>query len=166
MAPNHILFILYLLDFDILDCFLSGLRYPKYILSPSGVSRSSYNCFLCRKGVDPDTKGGGGTDWCVTQPFPSGGHCKPLSGVRGRAPEANGFWQNLLQINLKSGLFSVAVYTPNSDPISDVNWLVRRNNCMGRAVRGCTKLVDIRMLNIENACDSYRTGIILLVHST
>ena len=24
-----------------------------------------------------------------------------------------------------------------SDPISDVHWLVRRNNCMGSAVRGC-----------------------------
>ena len=61
-----------------------------------------------------------GTDWCVTQPFPAGGP--------GRAPEANAFWQkNLLRINLKSGLFSVAVYTPNSDPISDVHWLVRRN---------------------------------------
>ena len=92
-----------------------------------------------------------------------GGCCKPPSGFRGRAPEANGFWQNLLQINFQSGLFSVAVYTPNSDPISDVHWLVRRNKCMGSAVRGCTKLVDIRMLNIENDCDSYRTGIILVV---
>ena len=71
-----------------------------------------------------------------------------------------------MQINLKSGLFSVAVYTPNSDPISDVHWLVRRNNCMGSAVRACTKLVDIRMLNIENDCDSYRTGIILVVLSS
>ena len=107
-------------------------------------------------------------DWCVTQPFPAGvwGCCKPPNGVRGRAPEANGFWQNPLQINLKSGLFSVAVYTPNSDPISDVHWLVRRNNCMDSAVRGCTKLVDIRMLNIENDCDSYRTGILLVVLSS
>ena len=96
----------------------------------------------------------------------SGGRCKPPSGVRGRAPKANGFLQNVLQINLKSGLFSVAVYTPNSDPISDVHWLVRRNNCMGNAVRGCTKRVDIRMLNIENDCDSYRTGIILVVLSS
>ena len=46
------------------------------------------------KGVDLDTKVGG-TDWCVTQPFPPGGlgRCKPPSGVRGRAPEANAFWQ-------------------------------------------------------------------------
>ena len=58
------------------------------------------------------------------------------------------FGKNRLQINLKSGLYSVAVYTPNSDPISDVHWLVRRK--IGSAVRGCAKLVDIWMLNIEN----------------
>ena len=58
------------------------------------------------------------------------------------------FGKNLLQINLKSGIFSVAVYTPISDPISDVHWLVRRK--IGSAVRGCSKLVDIRMVNIEN----------------
>ena len=46
-----------------------------------------------------------------------------------------------------TGLFSVAVYTPNSDPISDVHWLVRRK--IGSAVRGCAKLVDIRTC-IEN----------------
>ena len=57
------------------------------------------------------------------------------------------FGKNLLRINLKSGLFSVAVYTPNSDPISDVHWLVRRK--IGSAVRGCAKLVDIRTW-IEN----------------
>ena len=57
------------------------------------------------------------------------------------------FGKNLLRINLKSGLFSVAVYTPNSDPISDVHWLVRRK--IGSAVRGCAKLVDIRTC-IEN----------------
>ena len=58
------------------------------------------------------------------------------------------FGKNILKINLKSGLFSVAVYTPNSDPdpISYVHWLVRRK--IGSAVRGCAKLVDIRMLNI------------------
>ena len=83
---------------------------------------------------------------------------------------------------LKSGLFSVAVYTPNSDPISDVHWLVRRK--IGSAVRGCAKLVDIRTC-IENdrlvtslvycaiyaqllvlralGGASYRTGIILVV---
>ena len=55
--------------------------------------------------------------------------------------------KNLLRINLKSGLFSVAVYTPNSEPISDVHWLVRRK--IGSAVRGCAKLVDIRTC-IEN----------------
>ena len=56
--------------------------------------------------------------------------------------------KNLLQINLKSGIFSVAVYTTHFDPISDVHWLVRRN--IGSAVRGWAKLVDIRMPNIEN----------------
>ena len=92
------------------------------------------------------------------------------------------FGKNLLRINLKSGLFSVAVYTPNSDPISDVHWLVRRK--IGSAVRGCAKLVDIRTC-IENdrlvtslvycaiyaqllvlrplGGASYRTGIILVV---
>ena len=85
-----------------------------------------------------------------------------------------------LRINLKSGLFSVAVYTPNSDPISDVHWLVRRK--IGSAVRA--KLVDIRTC-IENdrlvtslvycaiyaqllvlralGGAPYRTGIILIV---
>ena len=58
------------------------------------------------------------------------------------------FGKNLWQINLKSGLFSVAVYTPISDPISDVHWLVRRK--IGSAVCGCAKLFDIRMLNNEN----------------
>ena len=102
-----------------------------------------------------------------------------------RAPEANAFWQkSFLRINLKSGLFSVAVYTPNSDPISDVHWLVRRK--IGSAVSGCAKLVDIRTC-IENdrlvtslvycaiyaqllvlralGGASYRTGIILVVVS-
>ena len=79
-------------------------------------------------------------------------------------------------------IFSVAVYTPNSDPISDVHWLVRCK--IGSAVRGCAKLVDIRTC-IENdrlvtslvycaiyaqllvlralGGASYRTGIILVV---
>ena len=74
------------------------------------------------------------------------------------------------------------MYTPNSDPISDVPWLVRRK--IGSAVRGCAKLVDIRTC-IENdrlvtslvycaiyaqllvlralGGASYRTGIILVV---
>ena len=74
------------------------------------------------------------------------------------------------------------MYTPNSDPISDVHWLVRRK--IGSAVRGCAKLVDIRTC-IENdrlvtslvyfaiypqilvlralGGASYRTGIILVV---
>ena len=74
------------------------------------------------------------------------------------------------------------MYTPNSDRISDVHWLVRRK--IGSAVRGCAKLVDIRTC-IENdrlvtslvycaiyaqllvlralGGASYRTGIILVV---
>ena len=74
------------------------------------------------------------------------------------------------------------MYTPNSDPISDVHWLVRRK--IGSAVRDCAKLVDIRTC-IENdrlvtslvycaiyaqllvlralGGASYRTGIILVV---
>ena len=86
--------------------------------------RACDTCTLT-KGVDPDTKVGGGTSWCVTQPFPAGGlggAVSPPAGSGGRAPEANRFWQNLSEINLKSGLFSVAVYTPNSDPISDVRF--------------------------------------------
>ena len=41
----------------------------------------------------------GGQAWCVTQPFPAGvwRRCKPPGGVRGRAPEANAFWQQSLE---------------------------------------------------------------------
>ena len=51
------------------------------------------------KGVDPDKKVRG-TDWWVTQPFPAGGlagRCKPPSGVRGKAPEANAFWNKCFE---------------------------------------------------------------------
>ena len=80
--------------------------------------------------------------------FSSWGPVGAVSPQRGPGRRQTHFGKNLLQINLKSGLFSVAVYTPNSNPISDVHWLVRRK--IGSAVRGCAKLVDIRMLNIEN----------------
>ena len=112
----------------------------------------------------------------------SGGAVSPPAGSGAEPRRQTHFGQNLLRINLKSGLFSVAVYTPNSDPISDVHWLVRRK--IGSAVRGCAKLVDIRTC-IENDrlvtslvyCTiyaqllvlralggaSYRTGIILVV---
>ena len=117
----------------------------------------------------------------------SGGAVSPSQRGPGQSPGgkrilAKIFCKNLLRINLKSGLFSVAVYTPNSDPISDVHWLVRRK--IGSAVRGCAKLVDIRTC-IENdrlvaspvycaiyaqllvlralGGTSYRTGIILVV---
>ena len=89
----------------------------------------------------------------VTQPFPAGvwgalAVTPSPAGSRAEPRRQTHFGKNLLKINLKSGLFSVAVYTPNSDPISDVHWLVRRK--IGSAVRGCAKRVDIRMLNIEN----------------
>ena len=93
----------------------------------------------------------GGADWCITQPFPAGdlgGAVSPPAGSGAEPGRQTNFGNTLLQINLKSGLFSVAVYTPNSDPISDVHWLIRHK--IGSAVRGCAKLVDIRMLNIEN----------------
>ena len=122
----------------------------------------------------------------MTQTFPAGGLGSAVSPSAGSGAEPRRqthFGKNLLQINLKSGLFCVAVYTPNSDPISDVHWLVRRK--IGSAVGGCAKLVDIRMLNIENdrlvtslvycaiygqllvlralGGASYRTGMILVV---
>ena len=50
-----------------------------------------------------------------------GGGVSPQRGP-GQSTGGNVFWQkNLLKINVKSGLFSVAVYTPNSDPISEVH---------------------------------------------
>ena len=49
-------------------------------------------------GVDLDTKVGG-TDWCVTQPFPAGGAVNPQRGLGRRQTH---FGKNLLQINLKS----------------------------------------------------------------
>ena len=54
---------------------------------------------------------GGGTDWCVNQRF-----------------QAGGLGKNILKINLKSGLISVARH----------------------AIRDCEKVVDIWMLDIEN----------------
>ena len=93
------------------------------------------------KGVDPDTKvGGGGLVYNPTFPsWGSGGAVSPPA-VSGAEPRRQThFGKNVWQINLKSGLFSVAVYTPISDPISDVHWLVRRK--IGSAVRGCAKLL-------------------------
>ena len=128
----------------------------------------------------------GGTDCCINPTFSSWGSGDAVSPPAGSGAEPRRqthFGNNLLQINLKSGLFSVAVYTPISDPISDVHWSVRRK--IGSAVRGYAKLVDIRMLNIKNdrlvtslvycaiydqllvlrilGGTSYRTGIILVV---
>ena len=81
----------------------------------------------------------------------SGGAVSPPAGCGAEPRRQTHFGKNLLRINLKSGLFSVAVYTPNSDPISDVHWLVRRK--IGSAVRGCAKLVDIRT---SKMIDSWR----------
>ena len=52
----------------------------------------------------------------MNQPFPAGGFgggCEPHSGVRGRAPEANAFWQSSIEKWLKTGLW-VAVYSSKS----------------------------------------------------
>ena len=53
----------------------------------------------------------------TTEPFPAGGGgcCKPARQMH--------FGNNLLKTDLNSGLW-VAVYTANSDPISDVHYLV------------------------------------------
>ena len=104
------------------------------------------------KGVDPDKKVRG-TDWCVTQPFPSGGRCKPPAGSGAELRRQTHFGTNVLIIKSKSGPFSVAVYTPNSDPISDIHWLLQRK--VGSVVRGCEKNLliypdGVRMFDIEN----------------
>ena len=69
----------------------------------------------------------GGQAWCVTQSFPAGGlgGVRPQAGPGAEPRRQTHFGNNLLKIYLKSGLWFV-VYTPNSDPISDVHWLVRR----------------------------------------
>ena len=69
----------------------------------------------------------GGQAWCVTQPFPAGGlgAVRPQAGPGAEPWRQTHFGNNLLKIYLKSGLW-FAVYTPNSDPISDVHWLVRQ----------------------------------------
>ena len=90
------------------------------------------------------------------------GRCKPPSRVRAEPRRQTHLGTNVLKINSKSGPFSVAVYTPNSDPISDVQWLLQRK--IGSVVRGCEKLVDIR---IASGCSTSRmigsSGIILVV---
>ena len=85
-----------------------------------------------------------GADGLVCDPtFSVWGRCKPqrVPRFRGRARRQTHFGTNLLKNNLKSALFSVAVYTPNSYPISDVHWLVRCK--IGSAVHGCEKNVLI-----------------------
>ena len=97
------------------------------------------NEVVCTKGVDPDKKVRG-TDWCVTQPFPAGGlggAVSPPAGSGAEPRRQTHFGTNVLKINSKSGPFSVAIYTPNSDPISDVHWLRQRK--IGSVVHGCEK---------------------------
>ena len=68
----------------------------------------------------------------------SGGAVSPPPAGLGAEPRRQThFGTNVLKINSKSGPFSVAVYTPNSDPISDVHWLLQRK--IGSVVRGCEK---------------------------
>ena len=116
----------------------------------------------------------------VSPPPPAGSGAEPRRQTH--------FGKNLLQINLKSRLFSVAVYTPNSDPgpRSDKrrSLVGTAQFKIGSAVRGCAKFVDIRTC-IENdrlvtslvycaiyaqllvlraiGGASYRSGIILVV---
>ena len=56
----------------------------------------------------------------------SGGAVSPSAGFGAKPRRQTHFGQNLLQINLKSGIFLVAVHSPNSDQINDAHWLVRR----------------------------------------
>ena len=72
----------------------------------------------------------GGPAWCVAQSFPAGGvrRCNPPQRGPRQSPGETHFGNNILKMNLKSGLSVVAVYTPNSDPKSDVHWLVRRSS--------------------------------------
>ena len=86
---------------------------------------------MCR-GVDPDRKVGGGTDWCVNQPFPAGGvggAVSPPAGSGSEPRKRTHFGKNLLKINLKSGLISVA------------------RQCMLTEIE---TLVGVWMLDIEN----------------
>ena len=74
---------------------------------------------------------GGGTDWFVNQRFAAGGlggAVSPLEGSGAEARKQTHFCKNILKMNLKSGLISVARH----------------------AVRDCEKVVDIWMLGIEN----------------
>ena len=105
----------------------------------SNVVRSIKYVLGAAKGVDPDKKVRG-TDWCVTQHLPAGGLGGAVSPPAGSGAEPRRqihFGTNVLKINSKSGPFSVTVYTPNSDPISNVHWLLQRK--IGSVVRGCAK---------------------------
>ena len=82
-----------------------------------------------------------------------GGGVSPRAGSGAEPRWQTHFETNVLKINSKSGPFSVAVYTPNSDPISDVHWLLQRK--VGSVVRGCEKNLliypdGVRMFDIEN----------------
>ena len=59
-------------------------------------------------------RGDGGADPVCDPTFCSwgfGGRCKTPGGARGRAPEANAFWQQSIEIGVNSGLW-ITVYTP------------------------------------------------------
>ena len=89
----------------------------------------------------------------------SGGRCKTPAGSGAAPRRQTRFGTNVLKINSKSGPFSVAVNTPNSDPISDVHWLLQPK--VGVAVK---TLFDIRMasgFSTSRMIDS--SGIILVV---
>ena len=89
------------------------------------------------KGVDPDKKVRIGVlpnlfqlgVWGAVSPPPAGSGANPRRQTH--------FGTNVLKINSKSGPFSVASYTPNSDPINDVHWLLQRK--IGSVVCGCEK---------------------------
>ena len=53
------------------------------------------------------------------------GRCETPAGPGAEPRRQTHFGKNLLKIYLKSGIW-FAVYIPNTDPINDVHWLVRR----------------------------------------
>ena len=127
---------------------------------------------------------GGDRLLCKPNLFPAGGlGALYPTGVWGRAPEANAFWQKSFANELKiRSLFGRRVQPYFR---SDKRRSLVGTAQIGSAVRGCVKLVDIRMLNIESdrlvtslvycaiydqllvlralGGPSYRTGIILVV---
>ena len=85
-------------------------------VTPPSVARERFFNSVVKRGV-----------WPNLFKLGCGGHCKPPPPMQwgpGQSPGGKHILgNNRLEINWKSGLW-VAVYTPNSDPISDVHWLV------------------------------------------